>query len=266
MVYKATRKVISFPGLLLIVPPPPPPGRGAKTFLLQGKEGTGRNGCHPHRPHPPRPPPLPPTPSRQQHVPPPPLTCQDRSVEHVWNTGAFWRWVPGEDEAECIHLQWNTAVDTGLAFMSWPRGVWHEAMVLVCLSLALPLSHSPLHILALCGSEPCQKNYSADAHTGGHKSVLELAGKPSMDLECASGCTWSTVPGQQHGQQPISWTPTPESRGSVDLGTTTMTPSLLSFPLLSSALCTVCPVVFPPLVFPYPPAHLSQCGCRSIAE
>ena len=32
-------------------------------------------------------------------------------------------------------------------------GVWHEAMVLVCLPLAAPIGLSPLYILTLCGSE-----------------------------------------------------------------------------------------------------------------
>ena len=39
---------------------------------------------------------------------------------------------------------------------------------------------------------PCQENYPADAHPSAHKSVLESA-NPRMDLECASGCTWSTA-------------------------------------------------------------------------
>ena len=39
---------------------------------------------------------------------------------------------------------------------------------------------------------PCQENYPAGAHPSALKSVLE-SGKPSMDSECASGCTWSTA-------------------------------------------------------------------------
>ena len=39
---------------------------------------------------------------------------------------------------------------------------------------------------------PCQEHYPADAHPSTHKSVLESA-NPRMDLEGASGCTWSTA-------------------------------------------------------------------------
>ena len=39
---------------------------------------------------------------------------------------------------------------------------------------------------------PCQENYPADAHPSALKSVLESA-NPRVDLECTSGCTWSTA-------------------------------------------------------------------------
>ena len=39
-----------------------------------------------------------------------------------------------------------------LMYACW-RGVWHEAMVLVCLPLAAPIRLLPLHIPTRCGSE-----------------------------------------------------------------------------------------------------------------
>ena len=64
---------------------------------------------------------------------------------------------------------------------------------------------------------PCQENYPADAHTGAHKSVLELATPAwtrSVHLD---------APGQQQGRQPVSGTADPgvvkqnkSSRASVD--------------------------------------------------
>ena len=38
---------------------------------------------------------------------------------------------------------------------------------------------------------PCQENNPADAHTSAQVSAG--VGKPGMDSECASGCTWSTA-------------------------------------------------------------------------
>ena len=64
---------------------------------------------------------------------------------------------------------------------------------------------------------PCQENHPADAHTGAHKSVPELA-----NLAWARGVHLD-APGQRHGQQPVSRTAGPgvvnqdrSSRGSVD--------------------------------------------------
>ena len=48
------------------------------------------------------------------------------------------------------------------------RGVWHEAMVLVCLPLAAPIGLSPLYISNLCGSE----------------RVLVVSTEPLDDLSC----------------------------------------------------------------------------------
>ena len=57
------------------------------------------------------------------------------------------------------------------------RGVWHEAMVLVCLLLAAPIGLSPLHIPTLCGPE----------------RVLVVSTEPPDDLSCL------TTPGSAQG-------------------------------------------------------------------
>ena len=71
----------------------------------------------------------------------------------------------------------------------------------------------------------CQENYSADAHTGVRKSVLESANPAwtrSVHLD---------APGQRHGQQPVSGTADPgvvkqdkSSGGSVDTTKTRLDP------------------------------------------
>ena len=70
--------------------------------------------------------------------------------------------------------------------------------------------------------------HPADAHTSAHKSVLEPA-NPRMDLECASGCPWSTA----RATSPSLGRPTPgvvkqdkSSRGSVDTTKTRSDPKV----------------------------------------
>ena len=47
----------------------------------------------------------------------------------------------------------NTCSSEAWGIRRLGRGVWHEALVLVCLPLAASIGLSPLHILTLCGSE-----------------------------------------------------------------------------------------------------------------
>ena len=69
------------------------------------------------------------------------------------------------------------------------RGVWHKAMVLLCLPLPAPIGLSPPLILTLCGSE----------------RVLVVSTKPPDDLSC-----WTT-PGV--GRPRDGLLPVPLTRG-----------------------------------------------------
>ena len=87
-----------------------------------------------------------------------------------------------------------------LRWGSTPRGGgggWHEAMVLVCLTLAAPIGLSPLHIPIHCGSEPggLSKPLVATAH---NQTVGGLTRVPSSEAWTAQ----SEVLKQGAPQQP----------------------------------------------------------------
>ena len=67
------------------------------------------------------------------------------------------------------------------------RGVWHEAMVLVCVPLAAPVGLSPLLILTLCGPD----------------RVLVVSTEPPDDLSCL------TTRGVRRGGGGFGWDPLP---------------------------------------------------------
>ena len=113
----------------------------------------------------------------------------------------------GKPPATATPPLWDSrpGAGSGLLFQGWSAcagGAGNE-LPIVRIGTGIPLSPTKLHhphppegkgkrerIIVVVGS-PCQENHPADAHTSAQVSAG--VGKPSMDSECASGCTWSTA-------------------------------------------------------------------------
>ena len=61
------------------------------------------------------------------------------------------------------------------------KGVWHEAMVLVCLPLAAPIGLSALHIPTLCG---CERGLVVPAEPLDDMSCLTTPGSAVPEMGC----------------------------------------------------------------------------------
>ena len=130
----------------------------------QGKEGAGCD--EPTSPPPPPPPPLPP-PYSNTHPRPPNAPQGRKNGEGGEETGHGER-----DEQRRVTGQGRPRSPQTVQSAEGEEGKEkRERIILVVRS-------------------PCQENHPADAHPS---ALSAGVGKPSMDFECASGCTWSTA-------------------------------------------------------------------------
>ena len=109
------------------------------------------------------------TPSLQQHAPPPPNAPQGRkNGEGGEETGQGER-----DEPRRVTEQDRPRSLKTVHSAEGEEGKEKQERIIVVVR------------------SPCQENYPADAHPSAQVSAG--VGKPCMDSECASGCTWSTA-------------------------------------------------------------------------